>query len=178
MAEQIRERFDAEATWLPFDLHPEYPPEGIPRAELHARYGERAHEHVRTVFERAGLAYNPPPDVVPNSRAALRLGELARGHGLHQELHDRVMDAYWAEGRNIGDRDELRTLAADVRLPSDDVERVLASDEHLDLVLGSTRQAQLIGINGIPAFLLDRRLLVLGAQPFHLFEQAFAQLES
>jgi len=32
-------------------------------------------------------------------------------------------------------------------------------------------------VNGIPAFLLDRRLLVLGAQPFEVFEQAFAQLE-
>ena len=43
---------------------------------------------------------------------------------------------------------------------------------------GSTAQAQQIGANGIPAWLLDRRLLVLGNQPEEAFEQAFAQLAS
>jgi DNA-binding transcriptional ArsR family regulator len=42
--------------------------------------------------------------------------------------------------------------------------------------VSSTRQAVSIGVNGVPAFLLDRRLLVLGAQPFEVFRSAFAQL--
>ena len=42
--------------------------------------------------------------------------------------------------------------------------------------LSSTRQAQSIGIHAIPAFLLDRRLIVLGAQPLEVFRRAFAQL--
>jgi predicted DsbA family dithiol-disulfide isomerase len=54
---------------------------------------------------------------------------------------------------------------------------VLESDEYRDRVLASTAQAQAIGINGIPAFLLDERLLVLGAQPREVFERAFAELE-
>jgi predicted DsbA family dithiol-disulfide isomerase len=163
--------------WLPFDLHPEYPPEGIPRAELHARYGERVHDHVRAMFEREGLAYAPPPDVVPNTMDALRLTELARDRGLHEPMHDRLMDAYWKESQNIGDDDVLRALAAEVGLDRDDTDRVLESDEYRDRVLASTAQAQAIGINGIPAFLLDERLLVLGAQPREVFERAFAELE-
>jgi predicted DsbA family dithiol-disulfide isomerase len=47
---------------------------------------------------------------------------------------------------------------------------------YLDLVQGSTRQAQSIGISAIPAFLLDRRLIVLGAQPLDVFRGAFAEL--
>jgi predicted DsbA family dithiol-disulfide isomerase len=163
--------------WLPFDLHPEYPPEGIPRAQLHARYGERVHDHVRAMFEREGLTYAPPPDVVPNTMDALRLTELARDRGLHEPMHDRLMDAYWKESQNIGDDDVLRALAAEVGLERDDADRVVASDEYRDRVLASTAQAQSIGINGIPAFLLDERLLVLGAQPREVFERAFAQLE-
>jgi predicted DsbA family dithiol-disulfide isomerase len=46
---------------------------------------------------------------------------------------------------------------------------------YLELVEGSTRQAQSIGINAIPAFLLDRRLIVLGAQAFDVFRRAFAR---
>jgi len=133
---------------------------------------------MRARFEQAGLAYDRG-DVVPNTRLALRLTELAREHGLHEPFHDRLMQAYWEERVDIGDADELRRLAAEVGLAPDDVEQTIADgDAYLDLVLGSTRQAQSIGVNGIPAFLLDRRLLVLGAQPLEVFEQAFAQLEA
>ncbi|MFN2433199.1 MAG: DsbA family protein, partial [Gemmatimonadota bacterium] len=53
---------------------------------------------------------------------------------------------------------------------------VITGEAYLDRVAASTAQAQALGITGIPAFLLDRRLLVLGAQPREVFEQAFAQL--
>jgi predicted DsbA family dithiol-disulfide isomerase len=128
-------------------------------------------------FAQAGLPYAPPPEVVPNTRLALRLGELARERGLHEPFHDRLMAAYWEQGVNLSDPDELRRLAAEVGLATDDVEQVIAdADAYLDVVADSTRQAQSLGINGIPAFLLDRRLLVLGAQPREVFERAFAQL--
>ena len=85
------------------------------------------------------------------------------------------MDAYWSEATDIGDPDELRRLAAEVGLESGDVERVIADPSaFLDVVEASTRQAQSIGINAIPAFLLDRRLIVLGAQPLEVFRNAFA----
>jgi predicted DsbA family dithiol-disulfide isomerase len=163
-------------TWLPFDLHPEYPPEGIPRAQLHARYGERARTHVEEMFERSGLAYNPPPDVVPNTKLALRATELARDRGLQRAVHDRLMDAYWAEGRNIGDPETLRSLLVEAGL--DDPDEAFEGDSYLARIAASTEQAASIGITGIPAFLLDERLLVLGAQPRDVFDQAFEQLRS
>jgi predicted DsbA family dithiol-disulfide isomerase len=166
-------------TWLPFDLHPEYPPEGLPREELLARYGGDAMiERMTRFFADRGLEYNPHPDVVPNSRDALRLTELARDLGRHAELHDRLMDAYWAEAKDIGDHDVLRAQAASVGLPADEVDEVLGGDRYLDRVAASTREAFGFGANAVPAFVLDRRLLVLGAQPDEVFEQAFAQLES
>jgi predicted DsbA family dithiol-disulfide isomerase len=176
LAEWIRERYGAEVTWLPFDLHPEYPPEGLPRERLLALYGEERIASTRAMFEANGLVYEPHPTVVPNTRAALRLTELARDRGLHEPFHDRLMDAYWAESRDIGDADELRALSTEAGLAADDVERVLGGDEYLDRVEGSTSQAAAIGVSGIPAFLLDRRLLVLGAQPREVFEQALARL--
>jgi predicted DsbA family dithiol-disulfide isomerase len=103
------------------------------------------------------------------------LSELARARGLHAPFHDRLMDAYWSEATDIGDPDELRQLAAEVGLEPEDVERVIADPSaFLDVIEASTRQAQSIGINAIPAFLLDRRLIVLGAQPVEVFRNAFA----
>jgi predicted DsbA family dithiol-disulfide isomerase len=165
-------------TWLPFDLHPEYPPDGIPREQLHARYGSSFHDRLRERFAAEGLAYNPPPEVVPNTMQALRLTELAREQGLHATVHDRLMDAYWSEARNIGDPLELRALAVEAGLDGAGVDEVLAGDAYRNRVLGLTAQAVSIGITGVPGFLLDRRLLVLGAQPREVFERAFTRPES
>lgn len=131
---------------------------------------------MRASFAARGLEYNPHPDVVPNTMHALRLGELARDLGRHGELHARLMDAYWAEAANLADRDVLRALALELGLPAAEVDDVLESDRYRERVEDSTRQAVSIGANAVPAFLLDRRLLVLGAQPEEVFERAFAQL--
>jgi predicted DsbA family dithiol-disulfide isomerase len=85
------------------------------------------------------------------------------------------MDAYWVEAENIGDPEILRTLAGEVGVEGAD--DVVATDAYADVVRRSTEEAHGVGINGIPAFLLDRKLLVLGAHPKATFEQAFAQLD-
>jgi predicted DsbA family dithiol-disulfide isomerase len=107
---------------------------------------------------------------------ALRVTELARERGLHGQVHDRLMDAYWAEARNIGDPEELRSLAVEAGLEGTEVDDVLAGDAYRERVQMLTAQAVSIGITGVPGFLLDRRLLVLGAQPREVFERAFEQL--
>jgi predicted DsbA family dithiol-disulfide isomerase len=104
--------------------------------------------------------------------------ELARERGLHAAVHDRLMDAYWAEGRNIGDPAELRALAVEAGLDAAEVDAVLGGDVYRSRVVGLTQQAVSIGITGVPGFLLDRRLLVLGAQPPEVFERAFEQLSA
>jgi predicted DsbA family dithiol-disulfide isomerase len=133
------------------------------------------HERIRPAFEAYALTYNPPP-TIPNTQLALRVTELARDRGLHEAVHDRLMDAYWAEARDIGDVDVLRELAAEAGL--DDIQEALTNDSYGVRVQVSTQQAQQLGINGIPAFLLDGKLLVLGAQPLEVFERALARLET
>ena len=163
----MQERFGAEITWAPFDLHPEYPPEGVPRP--------RSAGQMEATFAEYGLVYNPPP-IRANSMAALRLAEHARASGLFDWMHARLFDAYWAEAQNIGDTDVLRQLAAEVVL--DGADEILASDAYRDVVHASTAQAHAAAVNGIPAFVLDQRLLVLGAHPRAVFERAFAQLQT
>jgi predicted DsbA family dithiol-disulfide isomerase len=175
LAEWMREAHGTVVTWLPFELHPEYPPEGIARDVLRARYGPGVDEHTRALFERHGLAWKPS-ERIPSSLDALRLTELARDRGAHEPLHDRLMDAVWAQGEDVGDHDVLRGHAAAVGLDAAEVDDVLAGDAYRERVRVSTEQAASLGITGIPAFLLESRLLVLGAQPREVFERAFAQL--
>jgi len=173
-ADWLRREAGAEIEWLPFDLHPEYPEEGIPRADLLKRYGERFTQVVKDMAADAGLTYNPHPEVVPRSRAALELAEWARSLGgeVHDRLHQRLMQAYWAEAQDISDWEVLERCLADVGLDPAAGREAVASGAHAEAVDASTTWAQRHGINAVPAFVLDGRVLVSGAQPHEAFQQA------
>jgi predicted DsbA family dithiol-disulfide isomerase len=102
--------------------------------------------------------------------------ELARDRDLHGPVHTRLMHAYWSEGRDLGDDDVLLELVTEAGLDRDEAAETLADGSYVDRVTASTQEANRIGINAIPAFVLGRRLLVLGAQPEAVFEQAVEQL--
>jgi predicted DsbA family dithiol-disulfide isomerase len=161
--------------WLPFFLHPEYPQEGIPRTSLEQRYGAGVHEHTQRVIEAAGLTFNPPP-VLPNTRHALEVTELARDRGRHEPVHTRLMHAYWSEAKDIGDDSILLDLVAEAELDREEAEAAIADGRYGERVDASTAEAQRHGVHAIPAFVLGDRLLLLGAQPEAIFEQAVAQL--
>ena len=130
------------------------------------------------MIESAGFRYNPPADVVPNSQQALQVTELARDRGLHEPVHSRLMHAYWSEGADIGSEETLLGLAAEAGLDRAEAAAALADGRYAPRVEASTTAANRQGIHAIPAFVLDDRLLVLGAQPEELFEDAVEQLSS
>jgi predicted DsbA family dithiol-disulfide isomerase len=134
-------------------------------------------DRVREMVEAGGREYNPPADVVPNSRKALEVTELARDRGLHESVHDRLMHAYWSEGENIGDPETLVELVSQAGLDRAEADAALAERRYAARVDASTQEAQRHGINAIPAFVLDRRMLLLGAQPHSVFEQALAKVD-
>ena len=104
--------------------------------------------------------------------------ELARDRGLHDAVHSRLMHGYWSEEKDLGDDETLLDLAAEAGLDREEAADTLAERRYSDRIVASTQDANRLGINAIPAFVLDRRLLVLGAQPEEAFEQAVAQLQS
>ena len=149
----------------------------MPRDRLVQRYGPGVHERTREAVEAAGWMYNPP-SVIPNSRKALEVTELARDAGLHEAVHDRLMHAYWSEAADIGDEDVLLGLVAEAGLDRSEAEAAIADGPYAARVDDSTRQAQLHGIHAIPAFVLGDRLLLLGAQPHEVFERVVGELRA
>jgi predicted DsbA family dithiol-disulfide isomerase len=106
----------------------------------------------------------------------LEVTELARDRGLHEPVHSRLMHAYWSEQANIGEEEALLDLVAEAGLDRDEARAALADRRYAERVEASTQQANMHGINAIPAFVLDRRLLVLGAHPYETFERGFERL--
>ena len=128
------------------------------------------------MIEAAGFHFAPPEHVVPSSQKALQVTELARDRGLHEPVHSRLMHAYWSEGVDIGNEESLLSVVADAGLDRAEAAHALEDGRYAERVQASTREANLVGINAVPAFVLNGRLLVLGALPEPLFEQAVEQL--
>ena len=161
--------------WLPFDLHPEYPPEGIPRERLEARYGEGFSEHVARTIVAVGFDHRPPPRV-PRSLRSLELAELARDEGRYEAVHTRLFDAYWSQGRDIGDTEVLAAVATEAGLDSEKAREVLEHGAYADRIRESTEAAHRVGVDALPAWLVDRAQLILGAQPHQVFAEVLEQL--
>jgi predicted DsbA family dithiol-disulfide isomerase len=126
------------------------------------------------MFADSGLPYAPHPERVPNTQLLLELGELARDHGLHPAYHEAAMAALWEEGRDVSDPDVVRDVAIGAGLDPAAVDEAIATRSHRAVVEASTREAHGLGINAVPAFVIDERQLVLGAQPHAVFEEILA----
>jgi predicted DsbA family dithiol-disulfide isomerase len=140
------------------------------------RYGGSWAARLAAMFSREELPFDETIGRVPRSFDALRVAELARERGRHEELHPRLMDAFWARGRNLGDHAVLVEEAVAAGLVEDEVREVLAGDRYAELVQASTAGALDAGATGVPAFAVDDRILIPGAQPEEIFERVLARL--
>jgi predicted DsbA family dithiol-disulfide isomerase len=172
----LERRFGARIDWLPFDLHPEYPPEGVSRGEMDRRYGGSWTGRLSALFEGEGLSFADSIARMPRSFDALRVSELARERGRHNVLHARLMDAFWARGRDLGDHRVLVEECVAVDLREDEVRDVLERDRYAGLIAASTAGALDAGATGVPAFAIDDRVLIPGAQPQQFFEEILRRL--
>jgi predicted DsbA family dithiol-disulfide isomerase len=128
------------------------------------------------MFDDAGLPHAPRTKM-PNSRAALNVAELARERGVHKPFHERLMTAFWAEDGDISDPDVLADEGAKFGLDPDEVREVAVTHPYQGHVQASTQAVLEMGGNGVPAFVVDDRALIPGAQPHSLFEKVMEKLE-
>jgi len=172
---------EVEVVWHSFQLHPDHP-KGV-RAPLEqtlaAKIGGTI-EQVRAMNDRVkflaaaeGLDYDFDRYTFVNTFDAHRLTHLANAHGLGAALHERFLRAQLIEGEVLDDADTLVRLAAEVGVPEDEAQRVLASDDYSVEVDEDTRELQALGGNGVPFFVFDRRYGISGAQPTEVFLQTF-----
>lgn len=102
----------------------------------------------------------------------------AKDQGLQSELKERLLSAYFEQGRHVGRIDELVSLAAEVGLDPEELRAALESDRYADAVQADIAQAQAYGIGGVPFFVFDGRLGVSGAQAPETFRDVLERATS
>lgn len=155
--------------WLPFQLNPDLPAEGIPRVDYIARkFGARGkgnYERVAKVGETVGIPFAfDNIEVQPNTVNAHRLLHYAEQHGKQDAVAEVLFDAYFIKGANLTDIDALAEVAAKGGLDRAQARAWLASDAERDVVVGADVEARNAGIGGVPFFIFNRAVGVSGAQ--------------
>ncbi|MGK2931226.1 MAG: DsbA family oxidoreductase [Solirubrobacterales bacterium] len=128
------------------------------------------------VAKEVGLDYDF--DALQHTRTvkAHQLLHLAKAHGKQIETEERLMKAYFEEGRHVGRDEDLADLAVDVGLDRDEVLKSLAVDEYLTAVEADQAQAIAYGIQAVPTFVIDGRYGISGAQVPETFVEAFRKI--
>jgi predicted DsbA family dithiol-disulfide isomerase len=170
---RFEHRDAVEVEFRSFELNPSAPAnEGTNLDEVLARkYGfsvEQARAlNTRVVNAAAGEGLHYRLDIAKhgNTLDAHRLIHLAATEGRQAAMKERLLAAYFTEGKAISDRDTLVELATEVGIEDERARAVLDSDEFVDAVHGDEREAMELGINGVPFFVINRRYGVSGAQP-------------
>jgi predicted DsbA family dithiol-disulfide isomerase len=133
-------------------------------------------ERVTGIASSVGLDYDYDALKHTNTVKAHELMHYAKAHGLQLEMKERLLKAYFVEGRHVGRIDDLADLAAELGLDRDDVVRSLESGENVAAVRADQRQAQELGIQGVPFFVFEGKYGVSGAQDPATFAQVLAQV--
>jgi predicted DsbA family dithiol-disulfide isomerase len=168
--------------WRPYQLDPTIPAGGLDRAEYMAKkFGasgrlQSVHDNLTRLGAEVGLPF--AFDKItrsPNTLDAHRLIHWAASAGVQSRVVDRLFEAYFVEGRDIGDRVVLTEIAAECGLDADLVERLLAEGADSELVRQEVEQAQAMGVSGVPFFIFAGRLGVPGAQEPSVLRQAMVE---
>ncbi len=134
---------------------------------------------VLEMAKSAGLEYNLDKAIVANSFSAHRVIQMAKTKGLGDEAEESFFRAYFTDGKDFGNPEELMELGQNIGLKEEDIQEALTNDDYAYSVNQDIQEAQNLGIRGVPFFIFNQKYGISGAQPVDTFtgvlEKSFAE---
>ena len=175
-----------EIEWKSFQLDPTITPQS--GKDVYTFLAERkgisldqSIEMHKGVVERAksvGLDYHFDKAIISNSLTAHRIIHLAKAKKLGDEMEEIFFKAYFTDGKDLNDAQTLIELGSKAGLDSKEVQEVVENENlYLIDVKRDIREAQEIGVQGVPFFVFDRKYAVSGAQPVEAFVNTIREVQ-
>lgn len=177
---------DLEVTFRPFQLDPSAPVGGsMPVIDAYARkFGghdkaTKIIDHVTGVARDSGITFHMDRAVRANTLRAHRMMHLALTHhgpAAQGAMKQRLLEAYFTDGRNVADDEVLLDAAGAAGIPPDTARAWLDSDEGDAEVRRDIIEAGELGITAVPTFVIDGRWAIPGAQDVEVFARALKRM--
>ncbi len=173
-----------EIEWKSFQLDPEMDnKEGLNVHEYlgkrkggTAADGKRMNDSMTTAAAEVGLKYDFDNGIINNTMNAHRLLHWAKKEGLQNDLKERIFKAYYTEGIDTADVNELVRLAQEIGLDDIHARKVLEENLYASEVLQDQQEAAELGVQGVPFYVFNRKYAVSGAQPSETFAQVLQKV--
>jgi predicted DsbA family dithiol-disulfide isomerase len=177
---------DVEVVYHSFELAPDTPVDfdGTPADYLSQKKGLPMHqveqmlERVSGIAASVGLDYDYDHVHQTNTVKAHELLHYAKAHGRQLDMKERLLRAYFIDGRHVGRIEDLADLAAEIGLERADVVSALESNRYLADVKADVALATEYGIQGVPFFVIDGKYGVSGAQDAETFANVLTQVRN
>lgn len=172
-------------TWRPFQLNPGMPPDGMDRQEyLISKFGSS--DAAKTVYEniyeegvKEGINFNfDLIEVTPNSFNSHRLLALAYNANIQEKVLDDLFESYFLHGKDIGDPNILLQIAIKHNIDAEEFKSYLSDQENIEPLANEEIQAKKMGISSIPTFIINKQIVINGAQTSENFELIFEKLKA
>lgn len=165
----MKQEFSIVEEWLPFEIHPDTPPEGVLWKDYFPGMDPKA--FFLQLDERGrkmGVRFGSQP-LMSNSRMALEGGEFAKAHGRYEAYHEAVFRAFFTDSRDIGDQKVILDLARGVGLDPVALRAALEDGTFMPHLRETSRQAKINGFSAAPTFVIAGYGPISGAQPLDTF---------
>lgn len=186
--ENFESKNELEIEWKSFQLDPNIPEDleaGMTTEEYFAsRKGMGAEQvkqmmvQVNQMAANAGLNYHPKGPLLANSFKAHRIIQMAKTRNLGDEIEEAFFKAYFVDAKDLGNSQILSEIGLSIGLTKEDVQTALEDDQYAYQAKTDIKEAQELGISGVPFFVFDRKYGVSGAQPVEAFAQTLEKAYS
>jgi predicted DsbA family dithiol-disulfide isomerase len=182
--EQFPHKEEIEVIWKSFQLDPSLKTDAkttvnqmlADKKGWTMEYAKEMNDHVSCIAKEVGLNYNLSEAVVANSFDAHRFSHLAKKYNLQNEAEERLFADYFTEGKNTADKDTIIQLGKDIGIDAELVNQMLVSNKYSEDVRNDMREAQQVGVKGVPFFLINDKYPISGAQESSTFLGALNQI--
>lgn len=176
IVDKLQEEFDLEVEWLGYELRPDTPPQGKLLRDIVTNFDPNA---AVASLNRAGAPYGitfKPYERVSNTRLALEASEFARDQGLYEAVHKRLLSAFFQAGEDIGDKETLLRLMAEIGLDRVSLAEALDNGVYTARLQAIREKAKEHDVMSLPTFIINDQEKIVGARPYETFQQSLRQI--
>ena len=169
---KLKQDYDILVRLVHFPLHPETPTEGRTLQELFECGPEQIkakNVQMKNLMAAEGLAYNDRSHTY-NSRLAQEIGIWAETQMEAETIHDKFYQAYFIDGRNVGDIEVIIDVVKSIGLDEEEARAVIAEGRYKDAVDSDWAKSRSYGVTGVPTYVSNGQG-VTGAQPYDVLQK-------
>lgn len=165
----MKKEFPIIDEWLPYEIHPETPREGVLLKDCFPGMDTAAFfERLNGRGKEMGIKFGPQTRL-SNSRMAMEAGEFARDHDKYDSFHEAMFKAFFTDCKDIGNRNVILDVAHESGLDTNKLITAIESGIYRSRLEETTRKARENFINAAPTFIIEGYGTLTGAQPMETF---------